>query len=186
MASIKKFFHTIWIWILAVIGKKTVYSHNIPNLIQVKPGVWRSGQPQSIDDWRYLKGLGINVVVKLNFESEGSDSGATSVGLWVYVLSIQPDGDKDIINDFTNTFLKPDPEKVAQADFIILKRDGVLVHCTHGHDRTGYLIGRHRVLSGDMPKDDAYDEMLELGFHPELMGLSEAWAAFEVSSNVKK
>ena len=186
MASLKKFFHLVWVWILAVIGKKTVYEHNIPNLVQVKPGLWRSGQPKSLDDWKYLKELGVTRVVKLNFESEGSDEGARSVGLDVRVLSIQPEGDKDIISNITNTFVRPDTDKVEQADAILLQQDGVLVHCTHGQDRTGYLVGRHQVISGTMSKDAAYEEMLEHGFHPELMGLSESWADFEVSSTVKK
>lgn len=180
MASLKKLLHLVWTWILAFIGKKTVYIHNIPNLVQVKPGLWRSGQVTNIDDWKYLKELGVNRVVKLNFESEGSDDGARAIGLDVRVLSIQPEGDKDIVSNFADTFVKPDPVRVAQADSIILQLDGVLVHCTHGQDRTGYLIGRHQVLSGTLSKDAAYEEMLEHGFHPELMGLSESWADFEV------
>ena len=82
--------------------------------------------------------------------------------------------------------MKPDPDKVTQADALLLQQDGVLVHCTHGHDRTGYLVGRHQVLSGTLSKDKAYQEMLERGFHPELIGLSEAWAEFEVSTTMKK
>jgi len=42
----------------------TVYVHAIPNLVQVAPGLWRSGQPTDPDEWQYLKSLGLTQVVK--------------------------------------------------------------------------------------------------------------------------
>lgn len=46
----------------------------IPNLVQLSPGVWRSGQPATAADWKALQQLGIRTVVKLNFPAEGSSS----------------------------------------------------------------------------------------------------------------
>jgi protein tyrosine/serine phosphatase len=155
----------------------TVYNHGVPNLVQVDPGLWRSGQPTTVAQWQYLKSLGITQVVKLNFESEGSDSGAIAVGMSVKYLSIQPEGGVPL-EDIANTFVRPDPERLLEAEQTIEAGGGVLVHCTHGQDRTGLVIGRYRVLHNHWTKDAAYAEMLRNNFHPALHGLHESWEEF--------
>jgi protein tyrosine/serine phosphatase len=147
-------------------------------LEQVSPGVWRSAQPMNADEWSYLKSLGIRHVVKLNFESEASDSGGIAAGFDVHVLSVQPEGDKDVFDNLANTFVRPDATKLAEAEHIIAAGGGVLVHCTHGQDRTGLVIGMHRVLHEHVTKADAYKEMLTHRFHPMLHGLHEFWEDF--------
>lgn len=164
---------------LLVLGcAKTEYTHGVPNLVQVEPGLWRSGQPTTREQWDYLRGLGVRKVVKLNFESEGSDAGAVAAGLEVHVLSIQPAGDADVLDSVTNTFKRPDTGAVIDAEVVIASGGGVLVHCTHGQDRTGIVIGVHRVTHDGWTKQRAYEEMLQRGFHPELHGLHEYWEAF--------
>jgi protein tyrosine/serine phosphatase len=148
----------------------------------VEPGLWRSNQPTSVADWARIKSLGIGIVVKLNMPGEGSDEGARRLGLVVYELGIQPVGDPNILDAVTNSFRSPDPERLAAAEEVIESaagRTGVLVHCTHGQDRTGLVIGRHRVLADGWSKSRAYREMLANGFHPALIGLQAAWRAFE-------
>jgi len=184
VTKVKQFLLRIWYWIRALLGATpTTVTHTIPNLRQVKPGLWRSGQPRTVFDWDYLKKLGVTRVVKLNFEREYSDSFARVVGITTYVVSVQPEGDKDLISDITNTFVRPDEKTIEEAEKLIDLSVGTLVHCTHGQDRTGYLIGRYRVNSDGWSKNDAYTEMLKYGFHPELHGLHEAWEEF--TPNVK-
>lgn len=167
-------------FILSLVGcSTTTYVNGIPNLVQVKEGLWRSGQPTTIEQWRYLKDLGITRVVKLNAVSEGSDDGAIAVGMTVHVLSIQPEGDKDIIDNILNTFVQPDPARLVEIETAIELGGGVLIHCTHGQDRTGLVIGRYRVLHDGWSKDAAYDEMIKYGFHPELHGLHKSWEQFQ-------
>jgi protein tyrosine/serine phosphatase len=158
-------------------------THNIPNLRQISPGLWRSGQPKTIFDWEYLRKLGITRSIKLNFEREYSDSFAHIAGVTSYIVSIQPEGDKNVIDSLRNTFVRPDEKTIEEAERLIDPSIGTLVHCTHGQDRTGYLIGRYRVNTNGWSKDDAYLEMLKYGFHPELHGLREAWEGF--TPNVK-
>lgn len=148
---------------------------DIPYFYEVRPGLWRSGQPTTAEHWQKLKDLGVTRVVKLNFEAEGSDDGARAIGLIVYELSIQPEGDTDKLDALLNTFVRPDPELLAEAERVIQLGGGVLVHCTHGWDRTGYVVGQSRVIDDHWTKDDAYDEMIVQGFHPLLRGLREAW-----------
>ena len=54
-------------------------------------------------------------------------------------------------------------------------KPGTFIHCTHGHDRTGLVVGCYRVLKQGWTKNDAYAEMLQHGFHPELLGLYLFW-----------
>lgn len=151
-------------------------SAKVPNLYQVKPGLWRSGQPTTAAQWAELKAMGISRVIKLNFATEGSDDGARAAGLIVHELPIQPDGDTDKLDAIRNVFIRPDPAKLAEAQRILrTEPGGILVHCTHGQDRTGFVIGQSRMLIDGWPKQRAYAEMLEYGFHPILHGLHEAW-----------
>lgn len=154
----------------------------VPNLHQVRPGLWRSAQPSTPEHWSQLKGLGVTRIIKLNFESEGSDDGARSAGLTVYTVSIQPAGDADIFDAVANTFVTPDPARLAEAQAVIRLGGGVLVHCTHGWDRTGFVIGQSRVLDDHWSKSQAYQEMIQNGFHSLLRGLHEAWEHWEPST----
>lgn len=49
-----------------------------------------------------------------------------------------------------------------------------LIHCLHGEDRTGLLIGLYRVRHG-APAWAAWGEMRAYGFHASLLGLTEAF-----------
>jgi protein tyrosine/serine phosphatase len=164
------------LFILLLAGcTKTATSSGIPNLAEVEPGLWRSGQPTTQAEWQWLKDRGVRHVVKLNFDGEGTDDGARALGLDVHELSIQPEGDLDWFDDLTHTFVKPDPQRLNDALVVITAGGGVLVHCTHGQDRTGLVVGLHRVLHEHWTKARAYQEMLARGFHPELHGLHEFW-----------
>lgn len=170
-----------------------VYSHGIPNLAQVDANVWRSGQITTSSGWDYIVELAAGRrihVIKLNFDAEGSDSMAQTRGFDVHVLAIQPQGDQDLWDDVKSAFTKPDPSVVAQVDALLAASrtqpgDFYLVHCTHGQDRTGYIIGRHRVLDDGWTKDRAYAEMVEHHFHAELHGVHEAWEQFGGSASAR-
>jgi tyrosine-protein phosphatase SIW14 len=172
------FWSDAWSWLKAFLGlANNTTDHNIGNLHMVSNGLWRSAQPVTDADWAYLKSLGITRVIKLNFETEGSDAGAEKQNISVFTLSIQPEGDKDLFDNVKNTFVQPNRQALAAA-ISLIRSGGVLVHCTHGHDRTGLLIGLNRVIFDAWTKKAAYKEMLEMGFHPELHGLHEFWESF--------
>jgi protein tyrosine/serine phosphatase len=167
----------------------TVFNKGVPNLVQVDACVWRSGQPTTATQWQTLKGLGITHVAKLNFETEGSDDGARALGMEVRVLSIEPRGDLDFVDNITHTLIHPDPAVVNAADdyiglfFPVTSTTGhascpngiVLVHCTHGQDRTGFEIGRYRVLRYLWTKAQAFSEMVANNFHTALHGIYDTW-----------
>ena len=53
--------------------------------------------------------------------------------------------------------------------------EGTYVHCEHGQDRTGLIIGAYRVRVQRWSKSQAYQEMKAHGFHPLLHGLYSSW-----------
>lgn len=141
----------------------TPNSNAIPNLSQVEPGVWRGGQPTA-EGFAWLKTVGISNVIKLNADMEGSDLPAQDMGLQIRkfpILTLEQlvDG--------------PDPAKMKAAVADI--GPGTFIHCTHGEDRTGLLVGQYRLKEG-WSKADAWREMKTNGFHQTLFGLSNYWA----------
>lgn len=48
----------------------------------------------------------------------------------------------------------------------------IYVHCQHGQDRTGVVVGLYRVFHDHWTPQAAYQEMLDIGFHPELFLLN--------------
>jgi protein tyrosine/serine phosphatase len=48
----------------------------------------------------------------------------------------------------------------------------IYLHCKHGHDRTGLVVGLYRVFDEGWTPQQAYSEMLAHGFHPLLLGLN--------------
>jgi len=173
--------------LFALVGcSPMIYTRGVPNLAQVDPGVWRSGEPDP-DGWAYVQQLaaGRRVhVVKLNFDAEGADDGARVLGFDVQYLPVQPEGDQDAWDDARDALAEPDEVSVERAVALLATcaahpdTDFCLVHCTHGQDRTGYVVGRYRVERDGWTKQEAWDEMLYRHFHWELVGLVRAWEQF--------
>lgn len=136
--------------------------------------IYRGPQPVG-EDWKVLEALGICGVLKLNYADEGNDQGALDLDMAVMDCAMPP-------RDFIGSFGKPDPAAIAEA-LAILRDDKwtprpIYVHCTHGQDRTGLVIGEYRVLHQGWATWRAFEEMLKYGFHPELPDLMMTWLEF--------
>ena len=144
----------------------TFVSHEIPNFRPVPgdPSVYRGGQPKSKAAWAYLQSMGVTNVVKLNLESGASDSEARALGMTVRYFPI---------NMLHQILLKPDRHAVSNAVAAI--KPGTFVHCKHGRDRTGLIVGCKRVWQDGWEKTNAWNEMLTNGFRPVLHGLTDIW-----------
>lgn len=163
------------------------YVRDVPNLAQVDANVWRSGQIETQEGWDYIAELAAGRmvhVIKLNFDNEGSDALAVAMGFDVRSYAIQPEGDQDIYDDIVGTLVRPVVDIIMFAEGMLSNAastettDFYLVHCTHGQDRTGLVVGMHRVLHDGWSARDAYGEMLAHNFHPELVGLQITWMLF--------
>jgi hypothetical protein len=167
-----------------------IFTHGIPNYAVVDqtstgdPYIVRSGQITSAEGWDYLQSIahGRKIhVIKLNFDVEGSDVEATRRGWILVYVPIQPEGDQDVSTDIWNVFKTPDGANIARgkSELLLCKlhpaTDLCDVHCTHGQDRTGEIIGEYRVDDDGWTKTAAYQEMIKHHYHPELHGLHERW-----------
>jgi hypothetical protein len=142
-------------------------THGNPNLRQLEPAVYRSGQPAGNGEgFVYLHFIGITDIVKLDTEAEGSDNAAKMLGIQVHYFPI--------------TFRQQmglDPIDLAAMDRLILSlpRYGVIVHCLHGEDRTGFFCARWRMLRDGWSKQAAENEMMNDNFHTSELGLYWLW-----------
>lgn len=139
-------------------------TNGIPNFGIVTNGVYRGGQPND-EGFAYLKSIGVSNIVKLNFESEGSDRKATELGMRIIYLPI--DTTEQLAGNIKVS-------TISKAVAIMLSK-GTYVHCQHGQDRTGLVVAVYRVWINDWPKAQAREEMLRYGFHPILHGLNDFW-----------
>ena len=135
----------------------------IPNLDTVALGIYRGGQPDD-DGWNELKGLGVTKIVKLNLPSEAQDVAGEALGMTIADCPI--DLDEQLL-------FKPHKTTVQTAVSLLLPQ--TFVHCEHGQDRTGLVVGCYRVWQCGWTKSDAWDEMKQHGFHEALLGLTLFW-----------
>lgn len=139
-------------------------SNGIPNLSMVEDGLWRGGQP-NVPGFAWLAANGFTII-KLNDDAEGSDLPAETLGMKVY---------REPIDTLQQLLTGPDPKQISTGLRLLQSQPRPLfVHCEHGQDRTGLLIGLYRLTEGTN-KAAAYQEMLQHGFHPALHGLHEYW-----------
>jgi len=135
---------------------------------QVYPGVFRSAQPEVQADFEAVLKLGQRVVV-IDLENESGESP------WEQAQWAQFAARINFQSFPMSSFWPPSEDKVKQilATIASAVAQGfvVLVHCKHGQDRTGLIIGELRLSKG-WDKDDAWGEMLDKGFHPILLGLT--------------
>ncbi|MEO6192461.1 MAG: tyrosine-protein phosphatase [Thermoanaerobaculia bacterium] len=123
---------------------------------KVDDDVYRGSQP-SIDQLKTLvDDRHISTVIKLNTGSEPVLPGVKLVRYPLYG-PITPSAQKikDILTAIDHAG-KP-----------------VLIHCSHGEDRTGLIVALYQVCKGMTP-EDAYKDMVAHGFHP-YRGLWKAW-----------
>lgn len=174
--TLKKRFAAIGIGCLMLwlAGCATTPASDLPNLKIVDAGFYRSGQPTAMG-FKWLEDHeNLAMVLKLNTESEGTDSIGDDSAAARFVTVV----------NFPITFdqqLGLDPIDLNALAKIIeeLPHYGTLIHCQHGEDRTGLAVAMHRVLVDGWTTDAAEKEMLANGFHTSLAGLWYAWHQFK-------
>jgi len=132
------------------------------NLSQVTPGLWRSGQMQTESEFVTLTNKGVRVIVKLNLERLDWESVmCRKYGIALVTVPISLDEQLGTV---------PGWKLAAIQDAV--RADGTLVHCENGWDRTGLAVFLYRITHG-WTFDQAYAELITLGFHPILKGLDD-------------
>ena len=136
--------------------------NGVPNFAQVEAGLYRGGQPDE-QGWQFLRSLGVTNVVKLNRE----DADATPAGMSVHFIPLPP-------ATIWEAFRQPGSNEVWQA-VQAMQLGGTYVHCRHGRDRTGLVVGCYRVWIGGWSESAAAREMGALGYRWWIPGLAAFW-----------
>jgi protein tyrosine/serine phosphatase len=138
---------------------------DLPNFHQVHPYLYRGGQPTEAG-LSQLKEMGIASIIDLRghpgqVNAERKQAEALGFKFINLPMSSAAPSSKQV-----NTFL----HEVANA------RQGksgpVFVHCAHGSDRTGCLVGIWRVTADGFNYGQAYREMRKYYFSPKFTQLS--------------
>jgi protein tyrosine phosphatase (PTP) superfamily phosphohydrolase (DUF442 family) len=141
----------------------------IMNFAKVSPGLYRGARPTD-EGLAHLKKIGIRTIVDLE------------IGDLIEATPAQIDHEKQVATELGFVFVRrpmsafqPFVSDAAMNETLAILADPaarpIYVHCKHGQDRTGLVIGLERVLSEGWDPADAHAEMLALGFHTFFWGL---------------
>lgn len=144
-----------------------VVQAQLPNLHRVDDGLWRSALPRHPDP-ATLHALGIHTVVNLRSRSDppwfaGGGIATEHVGIDTW--------DVDEAQVLQVLRIAIDPEQRP-----------VLIHCTHGADRTGLMVAAYRMVVQDWSEADAEREMIRggYGYHLVWINLPRVLRGFDV------
>jgi protein tyrosine/serine phosphatase len=137
---------------------------DLPNFHTVHPFLLRGGEP-SAEGLRQLKAKGVTQIIDLraiNKKSKTEKAEATRLGIHYAQLPMSSKA--------------PTKQQVEMFFDLVdhAKKTGecVYVHCQHGSDRTGAMVGIWRVTRDGWTYDRAYKEMRNYYFTPKFAELS--------------
>ncbi|MBX9948565.1 MAG: tyrosine-protein phosphatase [Candidatus Obscuribacterales bacterium] len=141
---------------------------HVMNFERVSPTLMRGGAP-SFQALKELKAAGVKTIVNLRGvggASKKEERAAKEIGLDYYNI---PMGYSD-----------PNLAKVSSVLDIMRDpaKQPVYLHCMQGADRTGMMVGIHRILADGWQFDKAYSEMRSHHFKPFLIPMRRTVQAF--------
>ncbi len=144
---------------------------DLPNFAVVAPGIYRGAAPTA-KGLAELKKLGVAHVVDLRIERKGQDEEAAAA--------------KRLGLERTRIRMgREAPTKAQVKEFMDIIRQAkakpVFIHCQHGADRTGAMVGIYRAVDCGWKFDDIWKEMRRYGFKTYLAELKDS-----VRQRVKK
>ncbi|MDB4943566.1 MAG: Protein tyrosine/serine phosphatase [Labilithrix sp.] len=145
------------------------------NFAQVKPGLYRGGRPDaaSLD---YLKSIGVKRIVNL----EVGDF--IEAAPWTITKELDLASARGLVevrypmSAFEPALSSRFDDNMDQLLALLATAtptDAIYVHCKHGQDRTGLVIGLERVEGETWSPAKAHQEMVDDGFHTAFLGLEE-------------
>jgi hypothetical protein len=126
----------------------------LARVYKVADGLYRSPQPSEEQFKVLVAKYGIKTVVKLNSGFEDHDEIPNGVDLIHQPINV--------LDEVSPAYLQDILADIDRA----LQTGPVLVHCSHGEDRTGLLVALWRLKHQPMLAPEfAWNEMLAYGFH---------------------
>jgi tyrosine-protein phosphatase SIW14 len=138
----------------------------LPNFHEVHPFLYRGGEPNALG-LRKLKAMGVVSIIDLRAATppslaEEADAKTLDLKYTRLPMSNQPPTKAQVA-----TFMEQTKEARD-------KNAPIYVHCAHGSDRTGCMIGIWRVTEDGYSFQKAYQEMRKYYFGPQFTLLSGA------------
>jgi len=157
---------------------------DLPNFHKVHPFLYRGGEP-SKEGLRKMKDMGITTIFDLRNPGEKAyDEKIAAKELGLRYISMPMNSKAPTQQQIKKLIGEIDKAKgnvVEIADSGATEkaaktaaREAVFVHCAHGSDRTGCMIGIWRVMRDGYDYDTAYQEMRKYWFTPKFTNLSGA------------
>jgi protein tyrosine/serine phosphatase len=137
---------------------------NLPNFAEVAPGIYRGAAPTPAG-LRRLKALGVDTVIDLRIENRGQTEEAEAA--------------RRLGLNRVRLRMGREAPTSAQVQTLLAALDNarerpVFVHCQHGADRTGAMIGIYRVTRQNWDWSRTWAEMRSFGFKPWLSDLKQS------------
>lgn len=136
----------------------------IPNFAVVAPGIYRGGAPTA-EGLAALRKMGVRTIVDLRIEKKGQEDEARAckdLGLGRFRIRMGREAPtRKQVDEFLATVDKAPGEPV-------------FIHCQHGADRTGAMVGIYRVVRQGWDFARARAEMKKYGFKPWLDELEDS------------
>jgi tyrosine-protein phosphatase SIW14 len=125
---------------------------NLENLYKLNDSIYRSEQPNK-EEFICLAETGFRSVLNLrSFHTDSKKTKGLSIKPYRVKMVARKFSDKEIVESLR--ILKEGPKPI-------------LVHCKHGCDRTGVVMGMYRIIFENWSKEEALDELQNggYGFH---------------------
>ncbi|WP_309696186.1 beta-lactamase hydrolase domain-containing protein [Armatimonas sp.] len=137
---------------------------NLPNFAVVAPGIWRGAAPTT-EGFKQLKTKGVRTIIDLRIEKKGQaeeEAATKALGLKRVRIPMGAEAPTEKqVKEFLGLLGKSATEPV-------------FVHCQHGADRTGAMVGIWRVTQQGWGFDQTWVEMRKYGFKSWLKELKGA------------
>lgn len=146
----------------------------LPNFHTVEPGIYRGGAP-TVDGLSKLKAMGVKTIIDLRIapktvKKEGQEARAMGFN-WINLPMGSDAPTTKEVDTLLATLKTASPQ------------NPVYVHCQHGADRTGCMLGVWRVTHDHWTYDRALAEMRKYGFQTRWVNLSNTVRRYASSPN---
>jgi protein tyrosine/serine phosphatase len=155
--------------------KAVKVKEDLPNFHQVHPFLYRGGEPTK-EGLKKIKEMGVTTIFDLRNPGEKAyDEKESAKELGLHYVSMPMNSKAPTPKQIKRMMDEIDRAKDKVADANAGAPPGaVFVHCAHGSDRTGCMIGIWRVKRDGYDYDTAYQEMRKYWFTPKFTNLSGA------------